>query len=407
MPPDLRARQDVAAVAPDEEAVAGVAERRLRVDVHRGDVVAVHLAGEPRSADDGDRLPPVRQADAPREEEVGHPPEAAAARPDVEHPGVFEEEVALLRKEEREAGQVDLLLVHLHLREVGVQGQVEVEARRYAVLDVQAVVVEPRAVEAALDAILPPAGQRVGRQPQIHAAVDRADAVHRAGEADAGQRVLLRDRRPEYLLVLAADVPHEVDAPDLLLGPGKAERHHRDGDFGHPAVVGATRDDVPHAVPVDVDVVAVAPAPAAFALLGHLLLQLRAERAGDEHVARAAVVEGVENDLEVVLVEQPQGIAPHLGGDDAVRFRVVGLHADVEGLGVVEQPHHGLLGSRFALGGLLLDEIVDDRGLQPDLLVEAPVDLRAGLDADRGNAVVLARRKDGRIRRSRRCLHPG
>ena len=106
-------------------------------------------------------------------------------------------------------------------------------------------------------------------------------------------------------------------------------------------------------------------------------------------------MEGVEDDLEVVLVEQAERVAPHLGGDDAVGLRVVGLDTEVEGLGVVEQPHHGLLGRRLAFRRLLLDELVDDRGLQPDLLVEAAVDLRPALDAHRRHAVVLARRKDG------------
>ena len=126
----LRPGQDVAAVAADEEVLPGAAERGLCRDVHRSDVVASGLARQPGPAHDRDRLAGVRQPDPPREEEVGEAPEPAAAGADAEHAGVLEKEVPLLRKEEGEAGQVDLLLVHLHLREIGVQGEVQVQGRK-------------------------------------------------------------------------------------------------------------------------------------------------------------------------------------------------------------------------------------------------------------------------------------
>ena len=54
---------------------------------------------------------------------------AGAAAREVEHAAAFEEEVALLGKEQVEARQVDLLLVDLDLREVGVDGEVGGEVR--------------------------------------------------------------------------------------------------------------------------------------------------------------------------------------------------------------------------------------------------------------------------------------
>ena len=51
---------------------------------------------------------------------------------------VLEEEVALLRIEQAEPRQVDLLLVDLDLREVGVDGDVHVEAGRQAVARIEA-----------------------------------------------------------------------------------------------------------------------------------------------------------------------------------------------------------------------------------------------------------------------------
>ena len=48
----------------------------------------------------------------------------AATPPKLKSPGVLEEELALLRKEQAEARQVHLLLVGFDLREVGVVGEV-------------------------------------------------------------------------------------------------------------------------------------------------------------------------------------------------------------------------------------------------------------------------------------------
>ena len=58
-------------------------------------------------------------------------------RPELEGGGVLEEEGPLFGEEEREAGQVDLLVVRLHLGEVGVRGQVHGEVRGDAPLHVE------------------------------------------------------------------------------------------------------------------------------------------------------------------------------------------------------------------------------------------------------------------------------
>ena len=96
----------------------------------------------------GDRLPGVGQADAAAEEQVAQPLEALVA--DRERAGVLEEEVALLREEQREAGEVHLLLVDFRLGEVGVDRDVEGEAGLEAVLHV-----EPDVADAARDEAAP------------------------------------------------------------------------------------------------------------------------------------------------------------------------------------------------------------------------------------------------------------
>ena len=68
---------------------------------------------------------------------AGGQPGAGAAG-ERERAGALEEEVALLGEEQVEAGQVDLLFVHLDLREVGVHRQVGGEVLGEPVLDVAA-----------------------------------------------------------------------------------------------------------------------------------------------------------------------------------------------------------------------------------------------------------------------------
>ena len=237
----LRPREDVAAVAGDEEVLAGPRVVRrpglLRLDGHDGDVVPIDLAGQPGAA--ADRYRPARgQTDAAGEEQVGDACDALLL--DAEHPGVFEEEIPFLREEQGEPGQVDLLLVHLDLREVGVRGHVEVEPRGDAVFQVEPDLAEARAGESVRRyTVLASPAQRIGRDPQVEPAVHPAQAGHRAGPAHAGQVVALRNRGPIDLLVLAPDVPHEVDAPDLTVRLREPHRHHRDRDLGDPALGGA------------------------------------------------------------------------------------------------------------------------------------------------------------------------
>ncbi len=57
------------------------------------------------------------------------PPHAGAAAREVEDAAPLEEEVALLGEEQAEAREVHLLLVDLHLREVGVDGEVGGQVR--------------------------------------------------------------------------------------------------------------------------------------------------------------------------------------------------------------------------------------------------------------------------------------
>ena len=76
--------------------------------------------------------PPARQANPAREEQIDGP-----RLSQLEELRVLEEERALLGKEQREPRQVDLLLVGLDLREVGVDRDIERQVGAHAPLDVE------------------------------------------------------------------------------------------------------------------------------------------------------------------------------------------------------------------------------------------------------------------------------
>src|SRR2546425_10414525 len=80
---------------------------------------------EPAPGEDRHRRTTRVEADAARVEQL-HP----ARRPQVELPARFEEELALLGKEERKSGEIDDLLVGFYLREVGADRDVRGQRRR-------------------------------------------------------------------------------------------------------------------------------------------------------------------------------------------------------------------------------------------------------------------------------------
>ena len=91
------------------------------------------LAGQTRAAANRQQRAVVADADAAAEEQID-----LTRAPDREQPAVLEEERPLLREQQVEARQVDLLFVDFDLREVGVVGEVERRARRDADLGVDA-----------------------------------------------------------------------------------------------------------------------------------------------------------------------------------------------------------------------------------------------------------------------------
>jgi hypothetical protein len=108
--------------------------RFLRLHAEDADTgVLCYASGEPAAADDRNRAAIGSNADGPAEEHVGLAVDAHG-----EEAGVLEKERPLLGKEQIESIEVDLLFVNLDLREIGVVGRIERQARRHAVLQIDA-----------------------------------------------------------------------------------------------------------------------------------------------------------------------------------------------------------------------------------------------------------------------------
>ena len=121
----------------------------------------------------------------------------------------------------------------------------------------------------------------------------------------------------------------------------------------------------------------------------------RPEGIGAEVEATAAVVVGVEDDLDVVVLLEV-GVPPHLVGHEAAGFAVEAAHGEVQVAVVEEDPDLGPLGGRGSFDRLALEEAVRDRGLAPDRIVEAAVDARGARPCGRPGRPGVPRPGKGR-----------
>ena len=384
--------------------------------VQHADVgVGPDLAGQPAAAPDVDALAVVADADAPAEEQL-----ELARLPHREEPRVLEKEGPLLREEQVEPVEVDLLVVHLDLREVGVVRQVEGEARGHAVLQVRPDVSEPRG--AGVDIASQGLSEHVGVQLEVPRR-RHLQAAQLAGQRQPVQVELARQRRPVRLLVPVADVALEVDAPRLDGARRVAQGAERDGELGRPRDVGDLRRHLPHAVPVQVEPApraalllaagpldeAAADASAALALVGELPVVLEPGRVRPEHEPVLLVAVGVEDDLEAVGLDQRR-VAAGVGDDDGGGIANEADHPEVDRLVGVDDAHLGELRRRLALvGGVLAEPGLRGRGGPDRLAQHVAVDDGCALDAagardrgTRGRRCLRAHRPDRRCLRARR-----
>ncbi len=109
-------------------------------------------------------------------------------RTELEDAGVLQKELALLGKEQVETRQVDLLVIRLHLGEVGVDGEVEHLARRQSQLRVEADRGVPSDVAVRLLRVAAARlAENVGLDVEVETARQRLEPCQFAGSADAVQ----------------------------------------------------------------------------------------------------------------------------------------------------------------------------------------------------------------------------
>ena len=254
----------------------------------------------------------------------------------LEGSGVLEEERPRLGEEQAETAEVHLLQVGFHLRKVGVVGQIERQARRQRVLDVEPeVVVFTRAVIAAPVK----ATQRIRGDLQVAPLRRHFDPVHDAGERQAEHAELAGYRRPVRDLVVAPDDPCEVDAPGLHIAGAVAQRLERDREFRAPTGPVLAGTHFPDRAPVPVG-----------ELAGHLTVVFRPDRVGAEDDARKPRAIGVEHHAERV------GLEAVVGHGDGRRVGLVADHADVQRLVGEAEVDLRALRCRRAVVGLELAE---------------------------------------------------
>ena len=119
---------------------------------------------------------------------------------------------------------------------------------------------------------------------EVEPTIQLGHAVRNCRRTDLHQVVRLGNGRPVDDFILAANLPRSSMPPGLHRHIRRTQGHHRNRDFGHPAVAGAPRRRFPDAVQsllmFDAD-----PHVAA-AFFEDLLFELGAQRVGDEHVAQ-------------------------------------------------------------------------------------------------------------------------
>ena len=298
---------------------------------------------------------------------------------ELEDPLSLEEELAFFWKKEAEAGQVDLLLVHLDLREIGVVGEIGCQSLRDTILDV-----EP---DIPVELVQHGRGRvQIGRDVGDHIGLDLqpcARCRHFQPDQGRGRRHLehageaerRRNRRQERHLVLRGHAPLHVDAPERCRSRAVTQRLERNGHLDGPALLETAGSDIPHGVPVHVR----------RPLVGDGRIEQAAERVRHEVERVAPVVEGVQHDREGFVAEKPAGVALHLVRDDPIGVGAPAPRGHIQGVAVEHHPNFGLVGGGRALVRFLLDEIGDRLDVAIDAFVQLAIELERGVETGRAH----------------------
>ena len=293
--------------------------------------------------------------------------------------GAFEEERPLLLQEGLEHAEIQDGRILLDLPEIGSYRAVEREVRGEAVFEIGARIEALVAVESPVlgsRGILRHGVRHHVESPRRRDAVDAREVTELRNEADLRRPV----RRPGNALLVAFDVAPDREAEGVGGRRRIAQLGKRNRELRRPSERVHARGHVPDAVPRAVLVVVVIDG----------IVALHAPRADGELETRAAIVEGIDHDLQLV------GGRAHVASREYTgNLRGLGVVGADEGIEVVVV-ERGLRcrpeSRRSALDRGELREVRDERGRVPDGVVGAPVDHHGRRRAD----------SDGTHRRSRR-----
>ena len=147
---------------------------------------------------------------------------------DVEDPGAFEKECALLGKEQRKPREIDLTDVGFRFGEVGVDSDCGIQVRREVLEDVEAARQLTTSVSVAT--------RHIWSDVQPEALPNPLEAFETAGLREVPDPDVLARRRPAIGFLAALDLPFDIESP-YGLARLEAERLEWDLDFGSPSLV--------------------------------------------------------------------------------------------------------------------------------------------------------------------------
>src|SRR6185436_5343769 len=265
------------------------------------DVLRARLAGDLGAEVDLLGRAARAQSDAPAEEgddlivvvPAAAEEPALAVAAEVEERGAVEEEVAPLGKEQGKARQVDLALIDLGLREVGVHSEHGPQQRGRTVEEI-----DPR-TRVAFDRGAATARRRLRGEDAIRFDVETVplrhivDAGDDPGVAHAAKALVSPPSRPQALFILPSHGALEVDAPRVAVGV-EIQRAEGDRDLENPPNLAAPRPRVPDAVPLPV-----------FAVDPEEGISHQPRRVHLEEIAGATVEKCIDGPLEAVVGVEP------------------------------------------------------------------------------------------------------
>ena len=309
-----------------------------------------------------------------------------------EHAAVFDEERALLRKERLEHGEVQHGRILFDLAEVRVDGRRE------------------RGGRAEADAHVEASGEaELARRPRQHLLTHRRirheleparrrRRLRKRQVAEARDKPLhaARRRHPAVELSTTVQIAADVEAPDrgLALRRWKAHLRKRNAQLREPASRRDAGGHVPHGVVVRALARVVVPR----------VVGLHAGRVDVEHICRAVVVPWIEADADDVA--RRKAVAPAERGHDLRGITREALHGEIQVAVVERNLHDRPLGGRLHAVGLVLHEIVDERGARPHLVVDPSIEPRHdAVDAERSQLLADLLR-DVRLAGERQALAP-